>query len=399
MQSDSPYLFIEINNSEFIFIVIENVENNEFKLLYEISVPIEGIQNNKISDHNLVFEIFKKNIYLIEQKLKLFFKETIVVINNFNCSIVNLSGYKKLNGSQLVKENITYILNSLKSKIDEIESKKKILQIFNSKYILDKSEIKNLPIGLFGDFYSHELSFFLIDNNDFNNLKNIFDKCNLKVKKFISKDFLQGSNLINHQSNVETFFKIEILKKKSKIIFFENSSLKYSQNFKFGSDIILIDISKITGLKIEDIKEILTRTNFNSENEEKEFVEERHFLNQNFRKIKKKLLLDILKARIQEFSEIILLKNINVHSFLDKRIPIFLVLQDDLNAQCLIENYKFYFSKENNFNVDLIENYSLESLYSHARKIGQYGWKKEAVPVVQEKKSLITRFFNLFFGD
>ena len=108
MQSDSPYLFIEINNSEFIFIVIENVENNEFKLLYEISVPIEGIQNNKISDHNLVFEIFKKNIYLIEQKLKLFFKETIVVINNFNCSIVNLSGYKKLNGSQLVKENITY---------------------------------------------------------------------------------------------------------------------------------------------------------------------------------------------------------------------------------------------------------------------------------------------------
>ena len=40
--------------------------------------------------------------------------------------------------SQLAKENITYILNSLKSKINEIENEKIILHIFNSKYLLDK---------------------------------------------------------------------------------------------------------------------------------------------------------------------------------------------------------------------------------------------------------------------
>ena len=38
--------------------------------------------------------------------------------------------------------------------------KKKIFHIFNSKFFLDKKKIENLPIGLFGDFYSHELSFF-----------------------------------------------------------------------------------------------------------------------------------------------------------------------------------------------------------------------------------------------
>ena len=37
---------------------------------------------------------------------------------------------------------------------------KKILHIFNSKFILDKNQIENLPIGLFGNFYSHELTFF-----------------------------------------------------------------------------------------------------------------------------------------------------------------------------------------------------------------------------------------------
>ena len=44
-------------------------------------------------------------------------------------------GSKKLNGSQILKENISYILNSLKLTISEIEKDKVILQIFNSKSI------------------------------------------------------------------------------------------------------------------------------------------------------------------------------------------------------------------------------------------------------------------------
>ena len=42
----------------------------------------------------------------------------------------------------------------------KLKKQKKIIHIFNSKYILDKKNIENLPIGLFGNFYSQELSFF-----------------------------------------------------------------------------------------------------------------------------------------------------------------------------------------------------------------------------------------------
>ena len=76
-----------------------------------------------------------------------------------------------MNGSQILRENITYILNTLKSYINEIETKKNIIHIFNSKFYLDNKKIENLPIGLFGDFYSHELSFVLINSNDYKNLK------------------------------------------------------------------------------------------------------------------------------------------------------------------------------------------------------------------------------------
>ena len=64
------------------------------------------------------------------------------------------------------------------------KQKQKKYYIFNSKFELDNKKIDNLPIGLFGDFYSHELSFVLINTNDFKNIKNILGKCNLKIKKF-----------------------------------------------------------------------------------------------------------------------------------------------------------------------------------------------------------------------
>ena len=116
----------------------------------------------------------------------------ILILDNFDIKFINLSGFKKLNGSQILRENITYILNTLKSCVDEIESKK-ILHIFNSKFNLDNKKIENLPVGLFGDFYSHELSFILINKNDYKNLKNIFDKCNLMIKKILVKSFIKGS--------------------------------------------------------------------------------------------------------------------------------------------------------------------------------------------------------------
>ena len=94
-----------------------------------------------------------------------------------------------------------------------------MIHIFNSQYLLDKKRIVNLPIGLFGDFYSHELSFCLIKKNDLKNLENIFNKCNLRIKKIISKNFLNGINLINDIPGLENFIKVEIHDNFTKINF------------------------------------------------------------------------------------------------------------------------------------------------------------------------------------
>jgi len=398
MEILSPILFIEINNSEYVFVVGDSDENNNFKIIYKNAIPAEGSKNQKITDFDLIFNVLKKNIYQVEQKLNYTFKELILIIDNFNFSFFNLTGFKKLNGSQILKENITYILNSLKSNIDDIEDQKKILHIFNSKFLLDKQETENLPIGLHGNFYSHELSFNLMDNNDYKDLSNIFKKCNLKIKKILMKNFVKAAFISNQNPNLNTFFQIEIYKKNSRIFYFGNDALKFEQRFNFGSDIILNDISKITNLNRDTIIKILQNPLFNQNKLAQDLVEKKFFEGKNYRKIKKNLIFEIATARIQELSKIILLNNINLKSYIKRDTKVFLVITDLYNFECLKENFIASLSDNEFFKVLYEERISTKDLIYSASNLVNFGWKKEAVPIIHSKKSIIAKFFDAIFS-
>lgn len=392
-------LFVEINNLSYIFFVGYVDEHNNFKLVYKSEVPLEGMKDNSVSDLDSAFNVIKENIFLMEQKLNFTFKETILILENFKPTFINFSGYKKLNGSQVLRENITYILNTLKSCVDKFELKKKVLHIFNSKFILDNKKIDNLPIGLFGDFYSHELSFVLISSNDYKNLEIIFERCNLKIKKTYIKSFIKGAYLSETFNNKETFFQIKIENNNSKIFYFENNSLKYEQDFEFGSDIIVKDISKITSLKIDNVKDILSNIELKKDDlSEDEILEEKFFKNCIFRKIKKKLIYEIALARANEVLELLILNNINLKHYKQFSKKIFFDFNDQLHLKSLKEIFKDAFMDENHYEMEFLENVSNENILNTANRLVHYGWKKEAIPVTQFEKSLIARFFDAIFG-
>ena len=396
MKNSSLELYLEINNLSFIFLVGDSDEYNQFKIIFKLELPLQGIENNRITDLEKVSDIIKKNIYSIEQKLNHTFKKIVLILENFEPTFINFSGFKKLNGSQILRENITYILNSLKSCVDKTESKKTVLHIFNSKFYLDNKKVDNLPIGLFGDSYSHELSFTLINSNDFKNFKNIFDKSNLKIKKILIKSFINGVNTINNNKS-DTFFHISINENDTKIFYFENDSLKFEQNFKFGINIIIKDISKITLLNIDNLKIVLDKIKSFHDISEDELVEQNFFKDNTYRKIKKKLIYDIALARIQEISEIILFENINFEHYKKFSNNIYLEIDHKLQSKCLNEIYKTVFSMNEKYNTKFI-NFSSENMISTAHKLVHYGWKKEAIPISVAKKSFIAGLFDRIFG-
>ncbi len=392
-------LYLEINNFNYIFSVRDEDGQNNFKTIYNLNVRLDGITDNRISDLNKVYDIIKENIYIIEKNFKYTFKEIVIILDNFNTSYLNFSGNKKLNGSQILRENITYILNNLKSCVSEIELKKNILHIFNSKFYLDKKKIDNLPIGLFGDLYSHELSFALIDSSDIKNLDYILDKCNVKIKKIIIKSFLKGALISNNYQNTDTFFYIQINDNNSKIFYYENDSLKSEQNFKFGTDIVIRDVAKITSLKLDTVKKILNKMNLSNEKfSDNDYLEKEFFINESYRKIKKKLVFEIAQARLAEIFEIMLLKNINYTYYSQISKKVFIESNSKYQIKFLDEVCRKILFDNGGFSIDFVHYETSDNLLSTADKIVHFGWKKEAIPISVPKKSLIAKVFEAIFG-
>ena len=276
MEKEKPYLYVKVDKTNYALVAGVYNENQNFEIV-EKKIIQRREPKKKILDtlHELEITI-KENLPILENKLDYVFKEINLVLDNFNYSCINVSGFKKLNGSQLLKENISYILNNLKLNIIDNEQNKTILHIFNSKSILDGNSTDNLPIGLFGKFYSHELTFLLAESNQLKNIKSIFGKNNLKVAKIFIKDYVEGVKLTNNDKNIENFFNIRITNENAQIFFFERGSLRYSENFPFGTDIIIKDIVKICSIKFDVIKKMILNKIFINDNfEEDEFIEKK----------------------------------------------------------------------------------------------------------------------------
>ena len=399
MEKEKLHLIVEINQKNLALVAGSFDENQNFKIIEkELKFWVEPKKN--IFDNFFELEkIIQNNLETIENKLGYIFEDIILILDDFNYNCLNVSGFKKLNGSQLLKDNITYILNSLKSNVSDSEQKKTILHIFNSRSTLDEKISENLPIGLFGTFYTHELSFLLAENNDLKNIKKIFGKSNLKIKKIFIKNFIEGIQLSNYEKKIDNFYRIKINKKNSQIFFFDKGSLRFSEQFNFGTDMIIQDLCKICSLKADTIIKMLSNNVFINDNYlDDDFLEEKNFNNENFRKIKKRLFKDISDARIEEILKIIFHKNINIKTFKRNIEKIFFLIDDNSIFKNFENSFNNHLSLGNKIDIQLINEFDLENTISEAVNLSKFGWRKEAVPITQTKNTLITRIFKYFFG-
>jgi cell division protein FtsA len=400
MKLNEPYLIVNFNDDKLIFSTISYNENKDYKLIKNITIDSQGIHNGKITDIELVTKLTKKIINSIEDELNYSFSKVSVIINPKNVNCINISGYKKLNGSKISKDDITYILNDIKKTIMLNEDKYFLVHLFNSSFSLDSDNLENLPIGLFGEFYNQNMTFFLVNKNIIKNIKSVFNNCGISVDRIILKSFADGINYLSKIQNNKNFTAITLEYKRINISLFKNKSYVFTQDFDFGIDLIIKDISKLCSLKTEEVEVLLKEINLSSslEKEEEPYLDRRFFLSSPYRKIKHKFILDIMTARLDEIVEICYEKNTNLNYFRRSNNTIYIAIErfeyftnikNALQKNKLIKS-EFVYGKA-------IENSSLSSLNGAIELIGK-GWEKEAIPVIQQKKSLISSFFSKIFN-
>ena len=149
---------------------------------------------------------------------------------------------------------------------------------------------------------------------------------------------------------------------------------------------------------IHDKQKILTKIDFSQTILEDELIEKELFQGENYIKIKKKLLLDIAKARIEELLEVMLIKNINLLSFQKKKRIIFFNINDKLHLKFFENLYRSILLEKNYVKFKFLDDITTEDLINNANKLVHYGWKKEAIPITHTKKSFLAKFFDALFG-
>ena len=399
MKLNEPYLIINLNDDKIIFFIIEFNENKDYKLLKNITVESQGVSNGRIADIELVVRLIKKTINYIEDELNYFFSKVSVVINPNNVICLNINGYKKLNGSQVSKEDITYILNDIKKTVLLNENRHSLIHLFNASFSLDSDNLENLPIGLFGEFYNQNMTFFLVNENIFKNIELVFNGCGLNLDRVILKPFVEGVNYLLKNQDIKNFTSITLEDKRINVSIFRNKSYVYAQDFNFGADLIVKDISKLCSMKIEEVDIFLKEIDLELviANDVDSNLNKKFFSKSPYRKIKHKLILDIIMARLDELIEICYEKNINVSYFRKNNDAIYLSIE---KIQ-YFKNIYFALKKKQSINLEFvsiknIEDSALSSLNGAAELIGR-GWEKEAIPVIQSKRSLISSFFSKLF--
>ena len=126
-------------------------------------------------------------------------------------------------------------------------------------------------------------------------------------------------------------------------------------------------------------------------------VEKRYFYLSPFRKIKYQLITDIILARLEELIEICYKKNSNIKN-----------LRNNDKIYVYIESLKYYknicyvLKKSNHISSENIFDYSeeknlLSGVIGACELIGK-GWDKEAIPLINKKKSFISGFFSKLFS-
>jgi cell division protein FtsA len=400
MKLNEPYLIIDLDDQKIIFYVVTYDENKDYKAIKNITIDSAGVQNGRIVDVDLVSQLIKKIVNSIEDDLDHYFSKVSVVINPTNVKCINISGYKKLNGSQVSREDITYILNDIKTTVTSNEDKHSFVHLFNSSFSLDSDNLENLPIGLFGEFYNQNMTFFLVNKNILKNLKLVFNNCGLNTDRIILKHFAEGINYLSRNKDNKNFTIITLSDSKINISLFKNKSYILTQVFDFGINLIIKDLSKLCSLKINEVEFFLKQVNLMTalEHDIESCLDRKFFSISPYRKIKHQLILDIITARLDELIEICYEKNSDLNFFRKSNNAIYITIEQFE----YFKNIKFSLDKNKLINTDFIlgeheEDLSSLSLNGAAELIGK-GWEKEAIPVFQAKKSIISTFFSRLFS-
>jgi len=408
MNSEDPIGIIALGNINIKCLIFKIKNNNDSEILSTSVTSSEGIHNGIVVNLSKASNAIRSCISAAEKKAKISLKKINVVLEEPEFLSTKFTKHKKINGSKIHKDDIDFLLKEAKKQLILNDKKQSIIHIFNHNYIVDGKAFIEEPIGVYADSLSHEITFITIPKNNLKNINQAFIDCDIEIERLISNTFALGAKLLNNKELEFGSVLIDIGFEKISLGLFKNLALVHSITLPMGINHITKDISKVCSLSIEESVVIRNNIDFSFQNnqnlfDENDYLKNNYFINSNFRKISKNLILNVIKARLDEIFETVK-KQIIVPGFnLNSGIGFLLVG----GGSCLlnIEKYCVNFFGPNIKKIDENNNEKEKDLEKNfascfgALKIIKDGWETEAIPETVDKNakkvSFLTKIFRI----
>ena len=405
MNNKEPQGIIELDDINIKCLIFQINDNNDSEILSTSITPSDGIQNDIVVNLAKASNAIRSCISEAEKKARTSLKKICVVLEQPDFLCTRFSKKKKIDGSKIYKDDIDFLLKEAKKQLLLNDVNQSIIHIFNHNYVVDGKTFVEEPIGVFADSLTHEMSFITTFKNNVKNINQVLNNCEIKTERLISRTFALGAELLNDNELKNGTTLVNLGFEKISIGLFKNIALIHSATLPFGINHITKDISKVCSLSLSESENIRNAIDFSFKNnsnifDENNFLKKNYFTQSNFRKISKNLIINVVKARLDEIFGLLKEQANMVEFNVNHGYNIFLI-DEFLNLEKYCEKFFGTSVKKNNLS-DTGKNNSFEENFTSllgATKIISDGWETEAIPKTQADHVNKVSFFHKLFGN
>ena len=407
MSIEEPLGIIELGNLNLKCLIFKISNNDKSEILSTSITDSEGIHNDILVNLPKATSAIRSCISEAEKKAGVSLKKINVVFEQPDFLCTKFSKHKKIDGSRIHKDDIEFLLKEAKKQLVLNDKNQTIIHIFNHNYIVDNKTFVEEPIGVYADALTHEMTFITMPKNNLKNINQSFIDCDIEIERLFSKTFTSGIELLNDKELQLGSLIVDLGFEKVSLGLFKNLALVHSITFPFGINHITKDISKVCSLDMSESENIKDNIDFSFQNnqilfDDNNYLKNSYFINSNFRKISKNLIINVIKSRLDEIIE--KLKKQLIVPELNLNSGVSIVLGGDGSKLLNIDKYfnKFLGKNVRNANKNLSkENQSLKSNFASclgAIRVIKDGWETEAIPESGSKNIEKIGFFAKIFG-
>ena len=374
MNNKNFQTYIDFGSSQIRAI---SFDKNNHELNHQIEVDCKSNFDPKNIDLKAASSVIEKVVLEIEKKNKEYLNDIYLMLD-CPCTLpISLSVYMNNDKKKLAKEQLKYLIQDAKQKIQASYPDQEIIHIVVTNYQIDKNNYQNIPKDIIFENISIDLLFICFPKSFVKKINDLFNSYNIKINRILCSSYSKCT-VYNEQFKLEKkLVFIDIGHDKTSIFFYLNGRFTYFKILLIGGNHITKDISKILKIDINTAEEIKLS-----------------FDRQNYPLNKKNFSLELIKKIIFSRTEEILEMST---SFLEKFVSLdnIKLIFTGNGSKILDNNFKENISFSSN--IDLLDEDSLDICKSGLKIIqGISEQEVVLVPKIDKKKGIFERFFNLF---